>query len=154
MARVKRFLSALLVSSLLLLSGAQARAAGAAPAAGGAAPAADENLNIAGKRARIVARSAIYGFGGGLVVGVASQVFKKKPKNILLFGSLGLYAGIILGVYVITTSSTPPPYEGPDTYDDFSLNQGAPAPVLMASSREVLNAKKADLKISLLNLQF
>jgi hypothetical protein len=153
---VKRFLSALLVSSLVLLSGTPALAAGAAPAPVGATASApgDENLNIAGKRARIVARSAIYGFGGGLVVGVASQVFKKKSKNILLFGSLGLYAGILLGVYVITTSSTPPPYEGPDTYDDFSLNQGAPTPVLMALSRQVADVKKTDLKVSLLNLQF
>jgi hypothetical protein len=145
----------LLVSSLVLISSTQARGAGAAPAKPAAA-ATDkgEDLNIAGKRARIVGRSALYGFGGGLVVGLASQVFKQKPKNILLFGSVGLYAGIALGVFVISTSSTPAPYEGPDTYDDFSQNQQrSKAPDLMAS-REDLKAAKADLKVSLLNLEF
>jgi hypothetical protein len=143
----------MLVSSLLLISAAQARGAGAATPAAGTTDK-GEDLNIAGKRARIVARSALYGFGGGLVVGLASQVFKKKAKNILLFGSIGLYAGIALGVYVITTSSTPAPYEGPDTYDDFSQNLApTKAPDLMAS-RDSVKAAKADLKVSLLNLEF
>jgi hypothetical protein len=78
-----------------------------------------ESLNVAGKRALIVGKAAAYGAGGGLVVGLASQVFKKKGKNIFLFGSLGMYAGIILGIYVISTSSGPTPYQGPDTYEDY-----------------------------------
>lgn len=68
---------------------------------------------------KIVGKSAMYGAGGGLVVGLASQVFKKKTKNIFLFGSLGMYAGILLGVYIISTSRAPTPYEGPDTYEDY-----------------------------------
>jgi hypothetical protein len=78
-----------------------------------------ESLNIAGKRAVVVAKAAAYGAGGGLVIGVASQVFKKKVKNIFVFGSLGLYAGIISGIYVISSSSGPAPYDGPDTYEDY-----------------------------------
>jgi hypothetical protein len=76
-------------------------------------------LTIMGKRAKVVGKAAVYGTGGGLVVGVASQVFKKKAKNIFMFGSLGMYAGILLGLYVVSTSRGPTPYEGPDTYDDF-----------------------------------
>lgn len=141
---------------MLFVSVPQASAAGAAAPAAGAnnSSPGDESLNITGKRFRIVGRSALYGFGGGLVVGLASQVFKKKPKNILLFGSLGLYAGIILGVYVISTSSAPAPYEGPDTYDDFTQNQRLEAPGLLASSRTEWNAKKADLKVNLLDVSF
>ena len=138
----------MVISSLLLLSGAQARAAAAAaPSAG------EESLNITGKRMRIVARSALYGFGGGLVVGLASQVFQKKSKNIFMFGSLGLYAGIFLGIYVVTTSSGPAPYEGPDTYDDFSLNKiNCEAPDLLA--RNDRGPAKPDLRVNFLNLEF
>jgi hypothetical protein len=76
----------------------------------------------------IVAKSAIFGLGGGLVVGLASQVFKKNTKNIFLAGSLGMYAGIGLGIYIISSTHAAR-YDGPDTYkdlDDFqngSLNQ-------------------------------
>jgi len=147
---VKRTFSAFLATAILLLTTAQAHAAGSAP---GNQSTNDDSLTVTGKRVRIVAKSALYGFGGGLVVGLASQVFKKKAKNILLFGSLGLYAGIFLGIYVITTSSGPAPYEGPDTYDDFSLNQRLKAPDLMAS-REELRTSKADLKVNLLSLDF
>jgi hypothetical protein len=112
---------------------------------------ADESLNVTGKRVKIVAKSALYGFGGGLVVGLASQVFKKKTKNIFLFGSLGLYAGIILGVYVVSTSSGPAPYEGPDTYDDFSWNKAEAPGALARNERRV---REPDLQVNLLNLEF
>ncbi len=78
-----------------------------------------ESLNIAGKRAKIIGKAALYGAGGGAIVGLASQVFKKKTKNIFVFTSLGLYAGILLGIYVVSTSRGPTPYEGPDTYEDY-----------------------------------
>jgi hypothetical protein len=99
-----RILSLLLVISFLLPMAAHAE---------------NSQLNYAGKRAKIVGKAALYGFGGGLVVGVASQAFKKRAKNVFLFGSLGLYAGIALGIYVISTSRGPTPYEGPDTYEDY-----------------------------------
>lgn len=109
---MKKVLSILV--AMAFLGATQPRALAAEPAA----PA--EAQSIGTKRAKVVAKAAIFGFGGGLVVGLASQVFKKKPKNIFLFGSLGMYAGILLGLYVITTSKSPTPYEGPDTYEDFS----------------------------------
>lgn len=93
---MKRFLSALVATAMLTLSTAPSYAA----AGGNQQPssAGEDSLNVTGKRVKIVAKSGVYGFAGGLVVGLASQVFKKKAKNIFLFGSLGLYAGIILGV--------------------------------------------------------
>jgi hypothetical protein len=37
-----------------------------------------------------------------------------------MFGSLGLYAGILVGIYVISSASGPATYDGPDTYEDFN----------------------------------
>jgi len=78
-----------------------------------------EHLRVMGKRAKVVGKAALYGTGGGVIVGLASQVVKKEAKNILVGGSLGLYAGIILGIYVISSSGGGAPYEGPDTYEDY-----------------------------------
>ena len=67
---MKKILSAILIYSFVLLMAAapQARAEG--------------TVNVSAKRAMIVAKSSLYGFGGGLVVGLASQAFKKNTKNI------------------------------------------------------------------------
>ena len=112
-------------------------------------------LTVAGKRAKIVGKAALYGLGGGLVVGVASQAFKKKAKNVFLFGSLGLYAGIGLGIYVITSSRGPAPYEGPDTYEDYGDFSKLEAPVthtLAAARHEVIDGKL--LEMNFLKLAF
>ncbi len=96
----------------------------------------------------------MYGAGGGLVVGLASQVFKKKTKNIFMFGSLGMYAGILLGVYIVSTSRTPTPYEGPDTYEDygdFSLRSR-----ILPESQLLAKSVSSDpaLSLSLLDVSF
>lgn len=137
---MSRTISAIMAMALLFLSAAPARAAEDG-----------SSLSVTGKRVRIVARSAIYGFGGGLVVGLASQVFQKKPKNIFLFGSLGLYAGIFLGIYVLTTSSGPAPYEGPDTYDDFSWNHSTMPREL---ARRDIRAERGDTRVNFLDVKF
>lgn len=111
-----------------------------------------EYLRVMGKRAKVVGKAALYGTGGGLIVGLASQVVKKEAKNILVGGSLGLYAGIILGIYVISSSSGPAPYEGPDTYEDYGdFSLKAPG-----SSNLVRAGVQAEKKISanFLNLSF
>jgi hypothetical protein len=140
---VRKFLSCLLVFTVLLCQVNIARAAAAAEE-----PSAS---SVTSKRLKIVAKSALYGFGGGLVVGLASQVFKKNTKNIFMFGSLGMYAGILLGIYVISTSAGPAPYEGPDTYEDFSsYNKFAPpANLLMAKTEQ-----RPELKLNLVNVKF
>ena len=112
---------------------------------------AEDSLNVTGKRIKVVAKSAGYGLVGGLVVGLASQVFQKKTKNIFMFGSLGLYAGILLGIYVVSTSGGPTPYEGPDTYEDFSMSKGVPG--TLAYKRD--EAKVApELQVNFLSLDF
>lgn len=124
---MKRFLSLLIVLALVV------------PSASFAADAGSGSLTTTGKRAKLVGKAALYGFGGGLVVGVASQAFKKKTKNVFLFGSLGLYAGIAMGIYVISTSKPAAPYEGPDTYEDFGDYSKVTAPVstgLMTAKRD------------------
>ncbi len=110
-----------------------------------------ETLSVAGKRVKIVGKSALYGLGGGLVVGLASQVFKKKAKNIFMFGSLGLYAGILLGIYVVSSPAGPAPYEGPDTYDDFSSQRANPFSPLASNERE---QSRPDIQVNFLNLEF
>jgi len=133
---MKRFFGVILVASLLMVpSWAKA----------------EDSLNVTGKRVNIVAKSAGYGLVGGLVVGLASQVFQKKVKNIFMFGSLGLYAGILLGIYVVSTSSGPTPYEGPDTYEDFSLSKGIPGTLAYKK-----NDYKAvpELQVNFLSLDF
>jgi hypothetical protein len=117
----------------------------------GEARAESETLAVTGKRIKIISKSALYGFGGGLVVGLASQVFKKKAKNIFMFGSLGLYAGILLGIYVVTGMEGPTPYEGPDTYDDFSSRREIPFPAVARSEWAVA---APDLQVNFLNLRF
>jgi len=87
--------------------------------------AASESLSVTGKKTAIVAKAAGFGAGGGLIVGLASQVIKKKTKNIFLFGSLGLYTGIIMGLYLVTAPRGATPYEGPDTYEDYGSYQGS-----------------------------
>lgn len=118
-----------------------------------AALAQNESLNVAGKRVKLVAKSAVYGTGGGLVVGLASQVFKKKTKNIFVFGSLGLYAGILLGVYIVSTSHGTTPYDGPDTYEDygdFSQLKPVKSQALLAQEAKSQDA----VSMNLLNLSF
>lgn len=128
----------MLVAATLIVSPGTARAA--------------EESSVTSKRLKVVAKSALFGFGGGLVVGVASQVFKKKPKNIFMFGSLGMYAGILLGIYVVSTSSGPAPYEGPDTYEDYSSQRMVEPELFLARSERATVAP--DLHVNFLNLEF
>ena len=117
-----------------------------------------EYLSIAGKRAKVVGKAALFGTGGGLVVGVASQVFKKNAKNIFVFGSLGLYAGILLGVYVISSSRGPAPWEGPDTYEDYGdfswrvKHNGPLASGLMAQNKDPFT--RATVSMNIMNIPF
>jgi hypothetical protein len=139
---LRKILSTLLVAAIL----------GSTPLA---ASAESQSLNIAGKRAKVVAKSALYGFGGGLVVGLATQVFKKKTRNIFICGSLGMYAGIALGIYVISTSRGPTPYEGPDTYEDYSEKKDLTLPNSDLLAQKGAEAFPKDaLELKLLTLSF
>lgn len=80
-----------------------------------------EARSATARKAIIVGKAALYGLGGGLVIGLASQVVNNKTKNIFIGGSLGMYAGILTGLYLVMTAGNgAKEYEGPDTYEDFS----------------------------------
>lgn len=146
---MQKVVSFILIAAIFVTSQVSAFAAPPAPAA--------EPQSVGTKRAKVVAKAAIFGFGGGLVVGLASQVFKKKPKNIFLFGSLGMYAGILLGIYVISTTRTPSPYEGPDTYEDFSQLRLKPETTLgttVMAKRDRFAPASDRLELNFLNITF
>jgi len=70
--------------------------------------------------------SSAYGVLAGTLVGAASLAFTDQPgsnlKNIARGASLGLYAGILLGLYVVYVV----PSDGGD--DDGSADDGLPKP--------------------------
>ncbi len=122
---------------------------------------ANDSLNSTGKRAAIVGKSAIYGAAGGLVVGVASQAFRRDTKNIFLFSSLGLYAGIGMGLYLVMAPRGATPYEGLDTYEDFgSYDNGSiwerpkDSNAVIAKSDPFSPADGKSAEVSFLNLSF
>jgi hypothetical protein len=111
-----------------------------------------QSLSRLGKKTIVVGKGAMYGAAGGLVVGLASQAFKKKSRNILVFGSLGMYAGIIMGIYALSSSRGASNYEGPDTYDDY---MGTKENLIPAREQELLAAAEPeDASVSLLTLTF
>jgi hypothetical protein len=117
-----------------------------------AAPSASSDaMTITGKRMKLVGKAAVYGFGGGLVVGLASQVFRRNTKNIFMFGSLGMYAGIILGVYVISSHRGPAPFDGPDTYEDYGDFSGLIRP---ETQRLTLAPEAPRLELNLMTFRF
>ncbi len=46
---------------------------------------------------------ALYGAGAGALIGLATMAFGKKPRAIAQGASLGLYAGILFGSYIVVT---------------------------------------------------
>jgi len=71
-------------------------------------------------RVKMVGKVALYGTAGGALLGLASLAFDGKGRNIARGASLGLYAGIIFGAYVIVSHyqlMNPSPIE-PGSYGD------------------------------------
>ncbi len=58
-----------------------------------------------------------YGAGLGALLGVASLAFDAKERAVAQGASLGLYAGIIFGIYILSTYGKPKAPE-PGTYQD------------------------------------
>jgi hypothetical protein len=46
---------------------------------------------------------ALYGAGAGALIGLATLAFGKKPRAVAQGASLGLYAGILFGSYIVVT---------------------------------------------------
>lgn len=125
-----------------------------------------------------------YGTVGGALLGFASLAFGTNSRAVAQGASLGLYAGIIFGAYVLTSYQTPgqPDYDSyPETYptDQYpppayppAGGYGAPAPQddggFFSSPRRVIEinqeliqnfgAKKGTnappIYLNLLNMQF
>jgi hypothetical protein len=73
-------------------------------------------------RAKALGRLALYGTVGGGLLGVAALAFDAPGRSPFVGMSLGLYAGIIFGSYVVITHAVKkhreslPPGEGDDEY--------------------------------------
>jgi hypothetical protein len=93
-------------------------------------------------RAKAMATMALYGTVGGALLGTASLAFGTKGRSVAIGASLGLYAGLIFGSYVVVSHmikterlKNPQPQENyypnvTSPYEDFSSGgdpNGAPA---------------------------
>lgn len=56
-------------------------------------------------KVKAVATMAAYGTVGGALLGTASLAFGTKGRSVAIGASLGLYAGILFGTYIIVTHS-------------------------------------------------
>ena len=54
-------------------------------------------------KARAILTMAGYGAGGGALLGMASMAFGNTPRAIAQGASLGLYAGLLFGTYVLVS---------------------------------------------------
>ena len=54
-------------------------------------------------RVKIVGQVALYGTAGGALLGLATLAFDGEGRNIAKGASLGLYAGLIFGAYVVVS---------------------------------------------------
>jgi hypothetical protein len=113
---MKKLLLVLLVYSLNSQQTVFAQAAGGGAGAGDAA-AATSTASIPPK-AKAFIIVAGYGTVGGALLGFASLAFGKKPRAIAQGASLGLYAGIIFGAYIVL-SYQQPAFDNTPYYDDY-----------------------------------
>jgi hypothetical protein len=97
---IKQFIHLFVLTFFIFQTGAQAQydASGAAPVAGTSA----SSLTPETKAFLIICG---YGAVGGGLLGLASMAFGGEARNIAKGASIGLYAGILFGAYVIYYSS-------------------------------------------------
>ncbi|MFN8370811.1 MAG: hypothetical protein U0T83_09345 [Bacteriovoracaceae bacterium] len=123
-----------------------------------------------------------YGAGGGALLGLASMAFGSKPITIAQGASLGLYAGLIFGSYIVFTYNSQsylnqnnapyptgvgPYQDGGESEEDQRPEEGAPSSKIFNSledqwtvevaqlSGELKNiAKKNDPKDRMININF
>jgi hypothetical protein len=56
-------------------------------------------------KVKVVGATALYGTVGGALLGTASLAFGAKGRSVAIGASLGLYAGLLFGTYVVVTHS-------------------------------------------------
>lgn len=67
-------------------------------------------------KVRVVASTALYGTVGGALLGTASLAFGAKGRAVAIGASVGLYAGLIFGSYVVVTHQMQKNrYQNPET---------------------------------------
>jgi hypothetical protein len=78
-----------------------------------------------------------YGAAGGALLGFASMAFGTSSRSIAQGASLGLYAGILFGTYVLVSHhqrrnsgsyDRSTPYDAADDYDDYGEDAGRDSP--------------------------
>ncbi len=76
-------------------------------------------------RVKILATMATYGTAGGALLGAASMAFKSNGRAVFQGASIGLWAGLLFGSYIVIThavktsqSSSPVPQDEGDYYPD------------------------------------
>lgn len=67
-------------------------------------------------KAKVMIAVSAYGATGGALLGFASMAFGSPSKTIFKGASLGLYAGILFGAYILASHSFAQPMETP--YED------------------------------------
>lgn len=81
-------------------------------------------LEFSAEKAKALGVMAGYGAAGGALLGTASLAFGAEPRAVAVGASLGLYAGLLFGAYVILShvygknSKDPAPSGGNNTYED------------------------------------
>ena len=66
-------------------------------------------------KGKAVLTLAGYGAGGGALLGLASMAFGTTSRSVAQGASLGLYAGLLFGAYILVTHD-----QKPGSYDDSS----------------------------------
>lgn len=56
-------------------------------------------------KVRVVGATALYGTVGGALLGTAALAFGAKGRSVAIGASVGLYAGLLFGTYVVVTHS-------------------------------------------------
>jgi len=82
-------------------------------------------LNAKGKAFLII---CTYGTVGGALLGFASMAFGTNSRAIAQGASLGLYAGIAFGSYVISSHGKPGQYDDAQQYPDPAVGPPPPPP--------------------------
>jgi hypothetical protein len=79
-------------------------------------------------KVKVLASTSAYGAAGGALLGFASMAFGTTASSIAKGASLGLYAGILFGSYVVISHYYRPQYEAPyeDSESPYESGDGAP----------------------------
>jgi hypothetical protein len=77
-------------------------------------------------RLKVVATMAGYGVVGGALLGTASLAFGANGRSIAKGASLGLYAGLLFGAYVVTSYELKKRGYGNDSREDYYPDSSSP----------------------------